>query len=189
MSIETLIAQYGLIAVFLGAGLEGETAAVVGGVIAHEGLVSLPGAIVAAMVGSFVADQAFFSLGRYFRDNKRVKKAAAKPTFAKALAAFEKHPVGFIFTFRFLYGLRTVSPIAIGTTKVATRTFLAVNAAAAVLWGGLFVSIGYLFGQEFEDLVGRLKPRGHALIVLIGIVVVGALAIVAVRWWRARGKA
>lgn len=186
MSIETLVAQYGLVAVFLGAGIEGETAAVVGGVIAQEGLVSLPGAMIAAATGSFVADQLFFALGRRFRDHPRVRRMAEKPAFARALDTFEAHPVGFIFAFRFLYGLRTVSPIAIGTTQVAARTFLAVNAAAAALWGALFVTIGFVFGEGFERLLHRLRPDRHQLAVVIGVVLLGALLAWAVRWWRAR---
>ena len=186
MSIETLIAQYGLIAVFIGAGLEGETAAVVGGVIAHEGLIPLPAAIAAAAIGSFVADQGFFAFGRHFRDHPRVRRFAEKPGFARALDTFERYPVGFIFAFRFLYGLRTVSPVAIGTTQVRSRTFLIVNAAAAAVWGTLFVSLGYIFGQGFEDLLHRVKARGHPLLVLIGVVLIGAAAIAGLRWWRAR---
>ncbi|HVF94149.1 MAG TPA: DedA family protein, partial [Sphingomonas sp.] len=165
MSLETLIADYGLVAVFLGAGIEGETAAVIGGVIAQEGLVSLPLAMAAAVLGSFVADQLFFAFGRHFRDHPRVRRIAARPAFVRALATFERYPVGFIFAFRFLYGLRTASPIAIGTTQVATRRFLMINFAAATLWGALFVMIGYVFGEGFERLIGRLKPGWPTLAV------------------------
>ena len=186
MSLETLIADYGLVAVFLGAGIEGETAAVLGGVIAQEGLVSLPAAAVAAVLGSFVADQLFFAFGRRFRDHPRVRRVAARPAFMRALGMFERHPVGFIFAFRFLYGLRTASPIAIGTTRVATRTFLVVNLAAATLWGGLFVTIGFLFGEGFERLLARLRPGGHALAIAVGAVLLGAAMIGGVRWWRGR---
>ena len=66
LSIETLIAEYGLAAVFLGAGIEGETMVLAGGLFAHEGMLSLPGAMIAAACGSFVADQLFFAAGRRF---------------------------------------------------------------------------------------------------------------------------
>lgn len=172
MTVEHLIGQFGLAGLFLGAGFEGETVTVIGGLMAHRGLLAFWPAVLAASAGSFVADQLFFLIGRRFRGHGLVRKARAKPAFAKAVAMFERHPVAFTFAFRFLYGLRTVSPMAIGTTRLAASRFLAINAVAASVWGLLFVSLGYWCGQAVEALFGRI----HALAPLIG----GALAAAAV---------
>ena len=175
MAIETLVARYGLAAIFLGAGIEGETSVIAGGVLAHRHLLPLWGAIVAASLGSCVADQLFFAAGRYFRENRRVRAMAAKPAFAKALVTFEHHPTLFVIGFRFLYGLRTVSPAAIGTTHIRTRTFVLLNALSAAIWGTLFTGIGYGFGGGIERLFGGLSvshliPIAAAgLVLLIGI--------------------
>ena len=53
MTIETLVAKYGLLAILLGAGVEGEAVVVTGGVLAHRGLVPLIPACICAAVGSF----------------------------------------------------------------------------------------------------------------------------------------
>jgi LPXTG-motif cell wall-anchored protein len=187
MSIESLLAHYGLPAIFLGAGFEGETAVVTGGLIAQAGLVSLPGACVAAATGSFLADQLFFLAGRYFREARFVRRVAANPLFARALAMLEAHPIGFIFAFRFIYGFRTVSPFAIGTTQVPGRTFLIVNAVAAVVWGITFTLIGYFFGHAFEALIARLRPSPRTLAIVGGAVLLAALA--GWWWWRRRRRA
>ncbi len=172
MTIEHLIGQYGLAGLFLGAGFEGETVTVIGGLMAHRGLLAFWPAVLAASAGSFVADQLFFMIGRRFRGHGLVRKAQAKPAFAKALATFERYPVAFTFAFRFLYGLRTVSPMAIGTTRLAASTFVAINVVAAAVWGLVFVSLGYWCGQAVEAMFGRI----HALEPLIGgVVVVAAL--------------
>ncbi len=186
LTIEALIARYGLAAIFLGAGIEGETSVLAGGLFAHEGMLSLPGALIAAATGSFVADQAFFAAGRRFRNHRWVQRAQAKPAFAKALDTLERHPIGFIFAFRFLYGLRTVSPIAIGTSHVPTRTFLWINALAAAIWAALFTGLGYVFGTGLAELLGRYRPHGRQwLWVALAAVVLG-LVFGAVRWWRRR---
>lgn len=186
VTIESLIGDYGLAAIFLGAGIEGETMVLAGGLFAHEGMLSLPGAALAAAAGSFVADQCFFAAGRRFRNHRWVQRAQAKPAFAKALDTLERHPIGFIFAFRFLYGLRTVSPIAIGTSHVPTRTFLWLNAAAAVLWAILFTGLGYVFGTGIAELLGRYRPHGRQwLWVALAAVVLG-LVFGAFRWWRRR---
>ena len=176
MSIETLVAQYGLIALFAGAGLEGETVVVTGGVLAHRDLVPLWGAAAAAAGGSFMADQIFFALGRRYRDHPRVRRVMARPAFARALSTLERHPVGFILAFRFLYGLRTVSPIAIGTSQLPFGRFAALNAVAAIAWASLFTGLGYAFGEGIEELAGRFTPH---LPTLLGVAAgVAAIALI-----------
>ena len=189
LSLESLIAHYGLAALFVGAGLEGEAVVIAGGVLAHQGLVSLPGAIVCGIAGSFTADQTWFAAGRRFRDTRWVSRITRRAAFAKALGFLERHPTGFILAFRFVYGIRTVSPIAIGTSNVPLRTFLPLNALAATVWGTAFTTLGYLFGSGIERFLGRYKPHGHTLVlILVGVVALGAV-IGGVHWWRQRERA
>jgi membrane protein DedA with SNARE-associated domain len=185
MSIESFIAQYGLAAIFLGAAFEGETSVVTGGLLAHQHLLPLWGSAAAAVTGSFAADQLFFFAGRRYRDTKRVRRVAEKPAFAKALDTLERHPTVFILSFRFLYGLRTISPIAIGTSHVPARTFMLLNAISALVWGVVFTAIGYVFGDGLIELVDRIMPKQKLAGVAI-LVVVAALTITGVRYWRGR---
>ncbi|WP_062209880.1 DedA family protein [Aureimonas sp. AU12] len=187
MTIETLIGQYGLPAIFLAAGLEGETAAVLAGVIAHAGTLPFWQVAVAVALGSFTADQIFFLCGRFFREAAFVRRISAKPFFARSLTEFEKRPVLFTFGFRFVYGFRTVSPIAIGTTRLPALRFLVINVFAAATWALLFVSAGYWFGNGIEALFGRLKSEHGLLIGLAGAAVIGlGLAVWTRRRWRTR---
>ena len=185
MSIETFITDYGPAAIFLGAAFEGETSVVTGGLLAHQHLVSLWGSAVAAVTGSFFADQLFFLIGRRYRDTARVRRIAAKPAFARALRTLDRNPTAFILGFRFLYGLRTISPIAIGTSQVSARTFMLLNAVAAAVWGVLFTALGYIFGDGLIELADQVMPgqKLTALAILIGI---AALAIAVIRFWRSR---
>ena len=173
MSIETGIARFGLIAVFLGAAVEGETAGFVGGLLAHQHLLPLGGVIIAATAGSLLADQSLFFLGRHFREHPRVRSIASRPQFVKALAMLERHPRRFIFVFRFLYGLRTISPIAIGASSVPTRDFMILNPLAAIVWAVVVTMIGYVFGHGVELVFGRPRHLEHvaaAVAALAGIV-------------------
>jgi len=182
MTIETLIIRYGVAAIFVGAGVEGETSVVAGGVLAHRHLIPLWAAMAAASTGSFVADQLFFAAGRYFRDSPRVRKIESKPAFAKAIAIFERHPTLFVIGFRFLYGLRTVSPMAIGTSHVRTRTFLLLNALSAAVWGILFTGIGYAFGGGIERLFGGSVSAGRILPIATVVIVLLLTIAQTVRW-------
>ncbi|WP_174279046.1 DedA family protein [Sphingomonas bacterium] len=188
MTLEGLVRHYGLVALFLGAGLEGEAVVVAGGLLAHQGLFSLTGACVAASVGSFLADQIWFAVGRRSRDHRWVRRVRGKRTFARALGWLERYPRSFIFLFRFIYGMRTVSPVAIGTSQVPARLFFPINAIAAVMWGTIFSIVGYLFGHGFEAFAGRLRPRGHHLWWIVGGLVAAGVALGAVHWWRTRER-
>ena len=186
MSIAAIIARYGLPALALGAGFEGETAVVIGGIMAHKGLVSLPGAMAATSLGSLVADQLFFLIGRRLSDWTWVRRLKARPLYGRAMAMLERYPIGFIFAFRFIYGFRTISPFAIGTSSVSARLFMVVNALAAVVWGCTFTLVGYLFGREAELLLDRFQPSTQTLVIGGAVLVMLALAVHLIR--RARSK-
>jgi membrane protein DedA with SNARE-associated domain len=189
LSIEALIAKYGLLALFAGAGIEGETVVIAGGLLAHKGLFSLPGAMAAAAAGSFLADQIFFALGRYFRDRPWVRRVRQRALFERALGLLERYPIGFIFAFRFLYGFRTISPVAIGTTRVSARLFVLVNGVSAIVWGVVFTGVGYLFGHGFEKAIERLLPDRHAILILAAGGVALAALVGGWHWWRTRTRA
>jgi membrane protein DedA with SNARE-associated domain len=180
MTLEAIVARYGLAALFLGAGFEGEMAVVTGGLLAHRGLFPLWGAMLVACAGSFCADQLWFYIGRRFGHSERVRRAQARPAFAKALAMFGRHPVAFIFAFRFIYGFRTISPIAIGTTEVSAKLFVAVNLVSAIVWAVTFTSIGYAFGRSFERVIGRYLPNTWTLVAIVAAIaaIVGVVHLV-----------
>ncbi|MDC9811508.1 MULTISPECIES: DedA family protein [Rhizobium] len=178
MSIEALIEHYGLLAIFLGAAFEGETAAFLGGVIAHRGLLSYWSASLAATAGSFAGDQLWFFAGRYAARWGLVRRLMQRPAMARAARLLETYPTGFIFAFRFLVGLRTISPVVIGTTRIPTGKFVVLNAAAALVWGQLFTALGYLFGHGIQHTLGHLPLHRHLLIAIGAAAVVGAAALV-----------
>ncbi|MCX8999892.1 DedA family protein [Rhizobiaceae bacterium BDR2-2] len=174
--LEGLIGNYGAVAVFIGAAVEGETAAFLGGVLAHRHLMAYWQVALAACLGSFAADQFFFLAGRRARRAVWVRRVAASPLVARATALLEAHPVAFILAFRFLYGVRTVSPVAVGLSRVPAMRFLILNAIAAIAWGLAVTTIGYLFGNGVEALFGRLHLHVH---LLIALAVAVCLAVVA----------
>lgn len=189
MAPEALIARFGLGAVFLGAGLEGETAVIAGGILAHQHILSLPGVAIAGALGSFTADQAFFLFGRHFRDHPRVEKMLDKPAAERAIDTLEKHPVAFVLGFRFLYGLRTVSPVAVGTSDVSQIRFSALNPIAAVLWALLFTAVGYGLGGPLGRYFHR--PKSIVPFLVAGLLILGVGVFILRKLWgvvRTRGR-
>ncbi len=178
MNIELLIENYGLPAIFLGTAFEGETAAFLGGVIAHRELLTYWAASMAASAGSFAGDQMWFFAGRYAAQWNFVRRVMETPALARVTRLLEKYPTGFIFAFRFLVGLRTISPIVIGTTHISTQRFLVLNLLAALVWGQLFTALGYAFGHGIHQIFGRLPLHHHLLIALGAAALIAGAALV-----------
>lgn len=176
------VAAFGPFAIALGAAVEGQTAVVAGGVMAREHILSPAVVVLAAALGSGIIDYLLFVLGRSFRHTSWVRKTAAKPAFGKALALIERHPSGFILSFRFLYGLRAAGPVAVGVSSVSTRRFAILNAIAAGVWAGAFVALGYAFGPAVMAVLDRIFA--HAAPVAAGVAVVAVVVGVAVWRWR-----
>lgn len=174
MMIEPLLARYGIWAILVGAGLEGEAVVVTGGVLAGHGFVSLGGAMAAAAAGSCLADQAWFLAGRRLRDRAFVRRIAARPAFALVLARIARHPVPVILGFRFVYGTRTITPVALGASSVPARLFVPLNILAAAIWAALFTLLGWWLGARAMPVLREYG--GIAVAIAIVVAAIGALA-------------
>jgi len=92
----------------------------------------------------------------------------------------ERRPIGFVLGFRFLYGLRIVSPLAIGASALPLRRFVALNVCAAIIWGISFTALGYLFGSAIERVAGDMRSVGPVLIgaAILAACLIGATLVV-----------
>jgi membrane protein DedA with SNARE-associated domain len=171
--LEGLVIRYGVIAILLGAGIEGEPFALAGGILAHRHWLPFWLAASASIVGSCLVDQAWFHISRHFRSNRRVQAITERPAFARCLDILQRHPIWFVLLFRFAYGLRVVAPVAIGLSNVPTRLFVPLNIASAIVWGIIFTALGYALGPAFEAAEARY---GTTIALAAIIVSAGALA-------------
>ncbi len=172
MTLETLLRDYGYAAVLVGTFLEGETILVLAGFAAHRGYLSLPGVIAAAFLGTLCGDQLFFLLGRLYSERFLARHPAWAPRLERARGLLDRYQTPVILGFRFLYGLRTVIPFAIGTSRVAVRRFVAFNVAGALLWATAVGAGGYLFGNALEIVLADAKR--YEVAAMAGIALAGA---------------
>ena len=163
-SLEELIRLYGAAVVFAGTFLEGETIVVLAGFLAHQGIVDPYLVAGSAFAGSFLGDQLWFYLGRRHAAHPLVTRITGRPLFARVMNRIAEHQTIFILSFRFIYGIRTVSPVALGLSRVTARQFLLLNAIAAAVWAVAFTLLGYLFGKAVETYLGSIKAIEHKLL-------------------------
>jgi membrane protein DedA with SNARE-associated domain len=185
MNIEYVVVHFGYPAVLVGTFFEGEIILILGGFAAHRGYLSLPLVITAAFAGSLLGDQFYFFMGR-----RRGRSFLAKhPNWDEKIDRFrglmERFGTPFILLFRFLYGLRTVAPFAIGLSDVSTVKFVILNAVSAAIWAVALGVLGYFFGHAMEIVLKDVKK--YELAVMAGLVAV-AVVIFLVRRFIMRKK-
>jgi membrane protein DedA with SNARE-associated domain len=164
--MEELLQHYGAIAVFVGTLIEGEVSVTTGGVLAHKGLVSWAAVVFAGATGSFLSGQGFFLAGRYFGATAPVQRIIARPAFAHASVLLVHHPIASIIAFRFLYGLRVLIPVALGSGRSSATTFMTLNAFTAIIWSMIYSTAGYFCSHGVNWLFGELRIIEHILLII-----------------------
>ena len=168
------LTTYGYIALFLyslGGGFVGLMAA---GVLSYMGKMDLMTAMTVAMVSNFLGDTLLFYMARYHK--KEVLNYFHKHRRKLALShmLMKKHGSWIIFMQKFVYGIKTLIPLAIGITKYDFTRFSILNFFAAVLWA-LVVGLGsYLAGKPimgvYEVIVERPYIAPLIIVVLGGLI-------------------
>jgi membrane protein DedA with SNARE-associated domain len=128
-----------------------------------------------AFVGSLISDQGLFFVGRRFSESRIVREQKRRPVFSKALGMIERNSNAFILAFRFLYGLRTVSPLALGVSSVPAGRYLALNLIAAAIWALAVTGIGYALGAALHGAIGDLPKIEHKIAAALAIAALSAI--------------
>jgi membrane protein DedA with SNARE-associated domain len=164
VNFEELVTHYGYIALLIGTFLEGETILVIGGLLAHRGYLELPYVIASAFAGTLFGDQLYFYIGRIkgkkFIDSRPLWQAKSR----RVLALLEKHQTLLILGFRFIYGIRTVTPFVLGSIGISPLRYLLLNICGALLWAMAIGILGFYFGQALELVIGEVKRYEKAVI-------------------------
>ena len=185
MNLPGLIAEYGYGALFVGALLEGETLLILAGFAVHQGYLQLHWVILTALLGGFLGDQFYFWVGRWRGAWVLAHFPWLVPAVARTNALIERYPEVLIVVIRFLYGLRTVGPFAIGMSAVRAWRFVLFNALGAAIWAVAIGGAGYLFGHAMEVWLNNLQ---RAEKVLLLVLLLGGVIFWGWRRWQSHRK-
>lgn len=174
MDLGALVAQYGYPVVLLGTMLEGETVLLLAGFAAHRGYLALWAVIAVAMAGATLGDQLAFAAGRRWGGRLAAMHPRLQLGVDRALSLLRERRDGFVFVNRFLIGLRTAGPFAVGMTDMPWPRFLAVNLAGAALWSALIAGLGYVVGEGLERVLGDVRRVEEGIIVALLAIAVAA---------------
>ncbi len=181
--LESLIQRWGYLGVTLGTLFEGEATVLAAGALAHKGLMLLPWVCLAAFVGTVVADQAWFWIGRRFGKDFLAKRPKLAERSERVGGWFTRFGSLFVMNVRFLYGLRTASVIWLGSSGFSYRRFALLDTLGAALWSLVMATVGWGLGATLKAMLGR---HAHAYELLLLAAGLGVLTLVMFRLRRKR---
>lgn len=177
-------AAYGLIAllvfaeaaVFVGFVLPGETAVILGGVLASSGRLSLGLLLTLVVVSAIIGDTVGYEVGRHL--GPRVLRSRPLRRHQERIGAAQqllRERGGWaVLAGRFTAFLRAVMPGLAGASRMPYPRFLAFNALGGLVWGIAASLLGYFAGESYpavERAVGRGTAVVIAVLIVVGVVV------------------
>jgi membrane protein DedA with SNARE-associated domain len=162
----------------IGLPLPGEAALVIGSALAATtGRLTLTGVMIAAAVGAIGGAAAGYWIGWSLSDARlhrwagRVGMAPAR--LDRARAVFREHGARTAILGRFVTVLRMVVALLAGASRMPFGEFILFSSVGALIWTGVYGTVGYLFGSNLprlEQLLGRTS-----LIILLTVVLAAVL--------------
>ncbi len=183
--LQQFLEHFGYLALFVGTFFEGETILVLAGFLAHRGYLQLDLVMLTAFAGRYAGDQLWYFLGRRHGRALLARRPALQAGSERALRLLQKRPDLWVLGFRFVYGMRSVMPVAIGLSGYPPRRFLLLNAISALLWAVTLSLAAYQLGTLLQTLLDDLAR--YELWVLGGLLLAG-LALWLRRRWQLRRR-
>lgn len=157
---------FGEAAVFLGFVIPGETAVLVGGLVASQGHVNIVILCALVAVAAIVGDSVGYVVGReYGHQILRIPLLAKRrQTIDRTLEALQQRGPTYVFIGRFTAFLRAVMPGLAGMSRMHYRRFFIANALGGIVWGVGFTLIGYFAGTAITRVERYAGWAGLALL-------------------------
>jgi len=161
-------------AFMLGFVVPGETAVVIGGVLAGLGRVNLAVMIVVVVLCAVVGDSVGFEVGKkagpWLLERRPLKGNTA---VRYTLGILDRYGGPAVFLGRFTAFARAVIPGLAGMSGLRYRTFLFWNVLGGIAWGVAYTLLGYVVGVSFEHVLSQIGLWSLAVLAVVvsGVVV------------------
>ncbi|WP_037909191.1 DedA family protein [Actinacidiphila yeochonensis] len=160
-------------ALFFGFVLPGETAVVLGGVVASRGGVDIVWLCVTVVLAAIAGDSVGYEVGRKFGPRILETRALSRhqERIGRAQELIRRRGPAAVFLGRFIAFFRALMPALAGISRMPYRVFLLFNALGGLVWGVGFTLLGYFAGDAYKRVE---KTAGTAVAIVVAVVVVAA---------------
>jgi membrane protein DedA with SNARE-associated domain len=151
--VKGLILQYGYLALFLGAAVEGFHVMLLAGFLSAIHYLDLFPAFLAVSAGCYLADSTIFYLG-YF-GGRRLLDWLAKHlkrlghSLEPARKYLHENPARVFLLVKITTGLAIATILTAGASRMRPRKFMFWNLMANLVVAAIMIALGYFFGQSY----------------------------------------
>ena len=185
--VTNLLVAHGYLVILFGAALDnfglpasGDIVLFAGGLFANRGELSLPLVMLSGIVGAFISDNSVYWIGRI--GGRPMMYRILKMRFLHFLINeksldkvghyFETHGGKTVFVGRFGPGLRSMTPLFAGVSRMKYYRFLPYNVSAVIVWAVAYSLVGYVFGQYWDELLAVARSLGYGVIALVALLLI-----------------
>ncbi|QKJ22534.1 DedA family protein [Poseidonibacter lekithochrous] len=165
--MEDLIRDWGYIALFAYSFGGGFVGLVFAGVLSYAGDLNLYISILVAGTANFLGDQFLFFLARKNKSYAKDMMSKYGRKIALAHIMMRKYGSLVVFIQKYIYGIKTLIPLAMGLTKYSAVKFTIFNVIATMLWGLVVGYASYTAGEYILSAADDFKYIGLGIIAVI----------------------
>ncbi len=165
--MEDFIRDWGYIALFMYSFGGGFVGLVIAGVLSYAGDLNIVVSMIVAGIANFIGDQFLFYMARTNKiyAKETMKKYGRKVALAHVL--MKKYGSTVVFIQKYIYGIKTLIPLAMGLTKYSFQKFTIYNVFATATWAIVVGFASYIMGEIILTYAEEYKYYGIAFILLI----------------------
>ncbi len=153
------LATYGYIGLFLYSLGGGFVAIIAAGVMSFMGKMDLTLSISIAFIANALGDFLLFYMARYQKSMMMEGLRKHRRKLALAHIMMKKNGSWIILIQKFVYGIKTLIPIAIGLTKYEFKKFAILNILSAGVWALIFGLGSYYSGSFLMDIAETITEK------------------------------
>lgn len=177
-----IFAETGL---FIGFFFPGDSVLFVAGILAAEGLFSLPLLLILLFIAGVTGNLVGYWFGHYVGPKLFTREDSLlfkKSHVLKAQAFYEKYGGKTIVLARFIPIVRTFAPIVAGVARMHYPTFFFYNILGALLWTVGLTALAYYLGSKIQNIEHYLFP-------IVGLIIFLSILPGIVSYWREKRAA
>jgi len=153
------LATYGYIGLFLYSLGGGFIALIGAGILSFMGKMDLGLAMFIAFVANALGDVLLFYMARYQKSMMMEGLRKHRRKLALAHIMMKKNGSWIILFQKFIYGIKTLIPIAIGLTKYDFKKFALLNVLSSAVWALVFGLGSYYSGDFLVKIAGIVGDK------------------------------
>ncbi len=170
------LSTYGYIILFLYSFGGGFFALVAAGALSFMGEMDITISIIVAVIANYLGDMVLFYMARYNKQFTQPYMKNHRRKFALTHVLIKKYGNWVIFIQKYIYGVKTLVPIAFGLTKYSFAKFGIINIPASILWALFFGLLSYWGGEQIIKAFDYIKTNPIIMPVIL-------LTFGTIIWW------